>query len=179
MIGKAANHIEYQPIIDGDQNAHNTIYTALLQCIEKENQNISVITFCLALWLKAVDIILSRNLPMIPRLGGFHLLKSFLGTFGAIFAGRGIRDILQLIYPGDIAADSILNGNSYDKAIRFHFLIDAAIFLLVFTLNMFTDGEFSTMERSVNNASNDQNGIESSDIATTEIVQVKIHSVFK
>lgn len=44
---------------------------------------------------------------------------------------------------------------------------------------MFTDGEFSTMERSVNNASNDQNGIESSDIATTEIVQVKIHSVFK
>ena len=79
MIGKVANHIEYQPIIDGDQNDHNTIYTALLQCIEKENQNISVITFCLALWLKAVDIILSRNLPMIPRLGGFHLLKSFLG----------------------------------------------------------------------------------------------------
>ena len=177
--GKAANHIEYQPVIDSDQNDHNTIYTALLQCIVKENPNISVITFCLALWLKAVDIILSRNLPMILRLGGFHLLKSFLGIFGAIFAGRGIRDILQLIYPGEIAADSILNGNSYDTAIRFHFLIDAAIFQHVFTLNMFTDGEFSTMERSVNNASNDQNGIESSDIATTEIVQVKIHSVFK
>ena len=37
-----------------------------------------MITFDLPLWLKSFDIILSRNLPIIPRLGGFHLLKSFL-----------------------------------------------------------------------------------------------------
>ena len=76
--GEEANHIEYQPIIDGDPNDHSTIYTALLRCIDKEKPNISVITFDLPLWLKSVDIILSRNLPIIPRLGGFHLLKSFL-----------------------------------------------------------------------------------------------------
>ena len=91
--GKEANHIEYQPIIDGDPNDHNTISTALLRCTEKEKPNISVITFDLRLWLKSVDIILSRNLPIIPRLGGFHLLKSFLGTFGAIFADSGLSDI--------------------------------------------------------------------------------------
>ena len=92
--GKEANHIEYQPIIDGDPNDHNTVSTALLRCTEKEKPNISVITFDLRLWLKSVDIILSRNLPIIPRLGGFHLLKSFLGTFGAIFADSGLSDIV-------------------------------------------------------------------------------------
>ena len=35
------------------------------------------------------------------------------------------------------------------------------------------------MERSVNNASNNQNGIESSDIPIAEMVQAKIQSVFK
>ena len=154
--GKEANHIEYQPIIDGDPNDHSTIYTALLRCIEKEMPNISVITFDLPLWLKSVDIILSRNLPIIPRLGGFHLLKSFLGTFGAIFADCGLRNIVQLIYTGEIADDGILNGNSYDKTIRAHFLIEADIMQHVVTLNMFTDAELSAMERSVNNASNNR-----------------------
>ena len=35
------------------------------------------------------------------------------------------------------------------------------------------------MERSVDNASNSQNGIESSDIPIAEMVQTKIQSVFK
>ena len=177
--GKEANHIEYQPIIDGDPNDHSTIYTALFRCIEKEKPDISVITFDLPLWLKLFDIILSRNLPIIPRLGGFHLLKSFLGTFDAIFADSGLRNIVQLIYSGNIAVDNIFNGNSYGKAIRAHFLIDAAIIQHIATPNMFTDAELSAMKRSVNNASNNQNGIESSDIPIAEMVQAKTQSVFK
>ena len=125
--GKEANHIEYQSIIDGDPNHPSKICTAILRCIGKEKPNISVITFDLPIWLKSVDLILSRNFPIILRLGEFYLLKSFLGTFGAIFADSGLRDIVQLIYPGEIAADSIVNGNSYDKAIKVHFLIEAAI----------------------------------------------------
>ena len=177
--GKETNHTEYQPIIDGDPNNHNTIYIALLRCIEKEKRNISVIAFDLPLWLKSADIILSRNLPIIPQLGGFHLLKSFLGTFGATIADSGLRDIVQLICPGEVGADSILNVSSYGKAIRSHFLIDAAIIQHVVTPNMFTDAELSAIERSVNNAGNNQNGIESSDFPIAEMVQAKIESVFK
>ena len=176
---KDVNHIKYQPIIDGNPNDHSTIYVSLLQCIEKEKPNIPVITFDLPLWLKSVDIILSQNLPIIPRLGGFHLLKPFLGTFGAIFVHIGLRDIVQLVYPGEIAADSILNEKSYDKAIRAHFLIDTAIIQYVVTPNMFTDTELLAMERSANNGSNNQNGIEPSDIPIAEKVQAKIQSVFK
>ena len=96
-----------------------------------------------------------------------------MGTLGTIFAGSGLRDIVQHIYPGETAADSILNGNSYDKVIRAH-LIDAAIIQHVVTPNMFTDAELSAMERSVNNASNNQNGIGSSDIPIAEMVQAKV-----
>ena len=56
-------------------------------------------------------------MSIIPRLRGFHLLKSYLATFGVIFADSGLHDIIKLIYEGEVAADSILNSNSYDKAI--------------------------------------------------------------
>ena len=86
------------------------------------------------------------------------MLKSFLGTFHAIFSDSVLRDIVQLIYTGEIAADSILKGNSYDKVIRAYFLIDADVIQQVVTPNIFTDTKLSVMERSVNNASNNQNG---------------------
>ena len=94
-----------------------------------------------------------------------------------MFADSGLRDIFQLIYPDEIAADSILNGN--DKVNRVHFLIYAAIVQDIVTRNMSTDAELSAMERSVNNASNNQDGIKSIDIPIAEIVPAKIQSVFK
>ena len=58
-------------------------------------------------------------------------------------------------------------------------MIDAAIIQHVVTPNMFRDSKLSAIERSVNSASNNQNGIESSDIPIAEMVQAKIQSVFK
>ena len=132
-----------------------------------------MITFDLPLWLKSVDIVLSQNLPIIPQLGGCYLLKYFLGTFSAIFADSDCSTYLPW---WDC---SILNENSYDKIIRAHFLVDAAIIQHVVTPNIFTDAELSAMERSVNNATNNQNSIESSDISNAEMVQAKIQSAFK
>ena len=58
-------------------------------------------------------------------------------------------------------------------------MIDPTTVQHVVTPNTFTDAELSAMERSVTNASNNQNGTESSDIPIAEIVQAKIQSVFK
>ena len=67
-------------------------------------------------------------MPIIPRIASFQLLKSYLATFGLIFADSRLRDgIIKLMHDSKLVADSIFNGNSYDKAIRAHFLIDAAI----------------------------------------------------
>ena len=57
-------------------NDYSTINNALLRCIQLEKPNYAVITFALLIWLKAVDLILSQ------RLGNFHLLKSYVATFG-------------------------------------------------------------------------------------------------
>ena len=109
--------IVYQQIIDSNPNDYSAITTALLRCIQLEKTNYTVITFDLPIWLKAVDLILSQRMPIIPRLGGFHLLKSCFATFDVIFADSGLHDIIKLISEDELAADSILNGNSYDKAI--------------------------------------------------------------
>ena len=125
---KSPSSIVYQTIIDSNPNDYSTINTALLQCVQLEKPNYAIITFDLPILFKAVDLILSQRIPITPRLGGFHLLKSYLATFGVIFADSGLHDITKLIYEGELAADSILSDNSYDKAFRVYFLIDATIF---------------------------------------------------
>ena len=69
------------------------------------------------------------KLPVMVRLGGFHLLKSYLGSIGYIMEGSGIEEMIKLIYPGcgDKFIGHILSGGAYYKALRCHFLIDAVI----------------------------------------------------
>ena len=98
---KSPSSIVYQPIIDSNSNDYSTINTALLRCIQLEKPNYAVITLNFPIWLKAVDLILSQGMPIIPRLGGFHLMKSYLATFGVIFADSGFHDIIKLIYAGE------------------------------------------------------------------------------
>ena len=143
---KSPSSILYQPIIDSNPNNYSTINTALLRCIQLEKPSYAVILFDLLIWSNAVHLILSQRMPIISRLGGFHLLKSYVATFGVIFADSGLHDIIKLIYVGELVADSILNGNSYDKAIRAHFLIDATILQHVIPGSTFTNNEVSLIK---------------------------------
>ena len=61
LESKEASHIDYKPIIDCDPTDPSTIYTALMQCIHEEKPRIPVITFDLPIWMKSVDIILSKK----------------------------------------------------------------------------------------------------------------------
>ena len=118
---KFLSSVVYQPITDSNLNDYNTISTALFQFIQLEKPNYAVIKFDLPIWLKAADMILSQRMPIIPKLYDFHSLKSYLATFGVSFADSGLHDIKYHIYEGKLTADSILNANRYDKAIRVHF----------------------------------------------------------
>lgn len=77
-------------------------------------------------------------------MGGFHLLKSYLGSLGNIMDDSGLLELIQLIYPGSTTANHILNGGCFDKAIRAHLLIDAAIYQHIMK-NIFTDEELGEM----------------------------------
>ena len=171
---KSPSSVVYQPIMDSNPNDYSTINTALRRYIHLEKPNYAVITFDLPIWLKTVDLILSQRMPIIPGLSGFHLLKSYLATFGVIFACSGLHDIIKLIYEGELAADSVLNGNSYDKAIRAHFLIDAAILQHVIPASTFTDNELLLMKTIVLDCSKNHARIGSKDIPMTERFRSKI-----
>ena len=91
------------------------------------------------------------------RLGGFHLLKSYLGSLGNIMDDSGLLELIQLIYPGSTTANNILNGGCFDKAIRAHLLIDAAICQYVMK-HVFTNEELDQMRSFIEKVANEKMG---------------------
>lgn len=46
------------------------------------------------------------------RLGGFHLLMSFLGAIGSIMAGSGLEELWQTVYAKN-SVPHMMNGHAY------------------------------------------------------------------
>lgn len=84
-----------------------------------------IVTFDQPLYAKAVEIVYSADptdqvSKIFVRLGGFHLLMSFLGAIGFIMAGSGLEEAMETIY-APRAVVHIMNGHAYEWAIRAHF----------------------------------------------------------
>jgi len=88
------------------------------------------VTFDQSLWLKAVDIVQSNNMNVVCRLGGFHVIMSFLGSIGRIMAGSGMIEAMQSCY-GPIAVSHMVTYKAVARAIRAHYLIYSALSLLL------------------------------------------------
>ena len=67
---------------------------------------------------------------VVVRLGGFHLLMSFMGAVGYIMGGSGLKEIWSLIYAVD-SVDKMLNGHAYARALRAHFLTQFALIIII------------------------------------------------
>ena len=97
------------------------------------------------------------KLPVIVRLGGFHLLKSYLGSLGYIMKDSGLEELLQYIYPGSETVDKIISGGAYDKSLRAHFLVNAA--LCVFHLEKeFSNEELAEMTKVISRCRHEKLG---------------------
>lgn len=70
------------------------------------------------------------RLPIVVRLGGFHTLMSFLGSIGNVMRGSGLEDVFQLLC-GENTIEHILMGKACARAIRGHFLVQAALVKLL------------------------------------------------
>ena len=70
-----------------------------------------------------------------------------------------------------------MKGNSYDKAIRAHFLIDADILQHVIPASTFTDNVLSLMKTSILDCLKNHAGIGSKDIPMAERFRSKIKNV--
>lgn len=124
-----------QPVPFINLNASNpsAIFTALLfaakEC-DRLGQSTCFVTFDQPLYAKASEIIASSDnnyLQMISlRLGGFHLLMSFLGAIGYMMSGSGLEELWCLVYARN-SVIHMISGHAYARALRAHFLTQRAL----------------------------------------------------
>ena len=123
-----------RPLIDHNLSDPACIYSTLVYIQEqatKQGISFPCVTFDQPLWWKATALIEENNMNIVCRLGGFHLLMSFLGSIGMLMNGSGLDDILELIYAPNVISH-IQSGKAYSRAIRGHMLISAALLKIIF-----------------------------------------------
>ena len=89
------------PITDMDPNNETCIYSTMIYVKEqalKLGLPTACITFDQPLWLKDVNINYSENLDIVVRLGGFHMLMSFLGSIGMSMEDSGLETVVGGIF---------------------------------------------------------------------------------
>ena len=79
-----------------------------------------------------MQIIVSKSLPIVSRLGEFLKLMSFLESIGKLIGGSGLNVVLETIY-GQITVEYIIAGKSLSRAIRGHLLVDTALHTTLIT----------------------------------------------
>lgn len=107
------------PIIDLNPIDCNCIYSVLEYVIEQAKLlklDVPCITFDQPLWQKAVDIAMMQSLNVVCRLGGFHLLMSFLGSIGSLTSGSGLEDALECCYGSNKIAH-IMCGSCHSRSL--------------------------------------------------------------
>lgn len=139
------------PFINNPPSNYNTIFTTLVESARRcqaQKQNFCFVTFDQPLYYKAREIIACvdpnndpENLSsVIVRLGGFHLLMSFLGGIGTIYAGSGLKEAFCELY-AELSSEKALTGHAYARAIRGHTLIHLALSEIIFSTLELSDTE--------------------------------------
>ena len=72
-----------------------------------------------------MEIVCAISLPIVLILGGFHLMRSYLGSIGGIMKRSGLTGALNLIY-GNNAVEHIA-GKAVSRALLGHFLVESAL----------------------------------------------------
>ena len=124
----------YLPVIDLNPTNENCIYSTPL-FIQDQAKILNIVTSCITfdqpLWLKAVELTKSKSMNIVYKLGGFHMLMSFLGSIGRLMECSGISELFQIVYSSDTAVH-MLSGKAYSRALRAHFLVQSALELIMF-----------------------------------------------
>jgi len=121
--------IQFLSLIDRNPADYDCIYSTL-QFVSDQARSLDLpvacITFDQPLYIKAVDICLKSRLSVVVKLGGFHTLMNYLGAVGHVMRGTGFEEVLLLLF-GQSTIEHVLSGKAYARAIRGHFLVQAAL----------------------------------------------------
>ena len=117
------------PLIDLNPNVLTCIFSTLLHVIDlafKMNIPTPSITFDQPLWVKAIEIVQTKKLTIVVRLGGFHCLMSFTGSIGMYMEGSGIEKLLVQVYSGKSVVSHMIIGKALSRELRGLYLVDSA-----------------------------------------------------
>jgi len=127
----------FLPIIDMNPSDSTCIYSTLMFISEHAQRYgvTPIVTFDQPLWWKALMIIESEPEEsdlrgIVLRLGGFHTEMSFLGSIGHLMDSSGLQEMLESIYAPN-AVVHMLSGKAIARAVRGHFIVDAALNALI------------------------------------------------
>jgi hypothetical protein len=130
--------VGYLPIIPAPAHEMDTIATVLIRCqtIAKHlGQPHVVITFDEALYCKAKELTWHNPddfMNVIVRLGGFHIGLNFLKTVGKHFRDSGLAEAMyeSKVY-SETTVNKIMDGKSWNRAVRAHKLMTEAFWRLL------------------------------------------------
>lgn len=130
-LSYSRSKINFLPFVNAPPSNYDTVYTVLLEADSRRRasgQNHTFVTFDQPLYYKAREIVEScKELSnVIPVLGGFHTLMSFIGAIGFIMEGSGLAEAFCELY-AENSVEKILNGSAYARSVRGHILTHAAL----------------------------------------------------
>ena len=119
----------FLPIINLSPSDESCIFSTLL-FVQDQARQIDIPTPCITfdqpLYIKAFEIVEAKDMKIVLKLGGFHMLMSFLGGIEAVMDGSGLREVMETIYAKH-TVNHMLDDKAYARAVRYHFLIDASL----------------------------------------------------
>ena len=129
QLSTTQSEVLFLPIIDLNPSDETCVYSTLLY-VQRQAEQLKIPTPCITfdqpLWLKAVEIIKAKSMDIVCRLGGFHTMMSFMGSIGSMMKGSGLEEALETTY-GPNAVAQMMSGKAYSRALRGHFLVEAAL----------------------------------------------------
>ena len=168
------------PFINAPPSDYFTVYTSILTALDKcksINQNTCVVTFDQPLFWKARDVV--ACVPdfgnVAVRLGGFHLLMSFMGAMGTIMAGSGLKQLFCEVFASN-RVDKIFSGHAYARAVRGHSLAYTVLGGLIIDLLALEEGELFALDTVINSSYNSK--IDSEDSSLKSVME-KLSSLLK
>ena len=113
----------FLPIIDMDPTDLSCIYSTIAFIINQANSleiQTPVIAFDQPLWLKANEIVQTKELNVVLMLGGFPMMMSFMGSIGHLMEGSGLPEALHNVYAKN-SVENMMTGKAVSKDVRGHF----------------------------------------------------------
>jgi hypothetical protein len=116
-----ASKAVYTPLIDMTPSDPTTMMTAMLEAkrlTEENGQIYTVFTADQQLYRVMVNVVwvypeIFSN--FVPRLGGMHMLMSFVGCIGVLMANSGLEEIMKAAFGG---VARMLTGKKYPQNVR-------------------------------------------------------------